>query len=128
MPTIGQVASYLGVTNRAIRHYHQRGLLPESEHDLSGYRRYTPDAILVLALVRIKTLSDTGIPPARIEQLMAAGTDEFAASIVSIDAETQQQVRELKQRRKRIAESGEDDPRRRWARAGGGGRFAEKVL
>ena len=40
MLTIGQLASYTGVTVRAVRHYHQIGLLPEPDRDASGYRRY----------------------------------------------------------------------------------------
>ncbi|NEB06570.1 MerR family transcriptional regulator, partial [Streptomyces sp. SID13726] len=59
MLTIGQVAAHLGVTVRAVRHYHQKGLLPEPERDASGYRRYGADA--VVSLVRIKTLSDAGV-------------------------------------------------------------------
>ncbi|HYK31487.1 MAG TPA: MerR family transcriptional regulator, partial [Streptosporangiaceae bacterium] len=51
--TIGQVADYVGVTIRAIRHYHQRGLLAEPERDYSGYRRY--DANAVVDLIKIKT-------------------------------------------------------------------------
>src|SRR5499427_7821775 len=52
MLTIGQLADYVGVTVRAVRHYHQRGLLPEPERDASGYCRYDADA--VISLIRIK--------------------------------------------------------------------------
>jgi len=45
MLTIGQLADYVGVTTRAVRHYHQRGLLPEPERDASGYRRYGAQAL-----------------------------------------------------------------------------------
>jgi DNA-binding transcriptional MerR regulator len=100
--TIGQVAGYLGVTVRAIRHYHQRGLLPEPARDVSGYRRYGADAIVTL--VRIRTLSDAGVPLARIEELMDAAPTQFASSVASIDDELKQQIRELKRRRARIAE------------------------
>lgn len=60
MLTIGQLAKYVGVTVRAVRHYHQRGLLTEPGRDASGYRRY--DAHAVLDLIRIKILSDAGVP------------------------------------------------------------------
>ena len=33
MLTISQLAAYAGVTVRAVRHYHQIGLLPEPERD-----------------------------------------------------------------------------------------------
>ncbi|MFF3013092.1 MerR family transcriptional regulator [Streptomyces sp. NPDC057939] len=102
MLTIGQVATHLGVTVRAIRHYHQRGLLPEPERDPSGYRRYGADA--VVALVRIRTLSDAGVPLARIEELMGATPQRFAAAVKEIDDELRTQARDLKRRRGRIAE------------------------
>lgn len=41
MLTTGQLAAYTGVTVRAVRHYHQRGLLAEPARDASGYRRTT---------------------------------------------------------------------------------------
>ena len=37
MLTISQLASYAGVTVRAVRHYHVKGLLPEPDRDSSGY-------------------------------------------------------------------------------------------
>ncbi len=58
MLTIGQLAAYTGVTVRAIRHYHQRGLLAEPARDSSGYRRY--DGPAVVDLIRIKTLAEAG--------------------------------------------------------------------
>jgi DNA-binding transcriptional MerR regulator len=38
--TIGQLAAYAHVTIKAVRHFHQRGLLQEPPRDASGYRRY----------------------------------------------------------------------------------------
>ncbi|MCX4631815.1 MULTISPECIES: MerR family transcriptional regulator [unclassified Streptomyces] len=102
MLTIGQVAAHLGVTVRAVRHYHHRGLLPEPERDVSGYRRYGADA--VVALVRIKTLSDAGVPLARIEELMGASPEQFSAAVSAIDDDLKGRIRELKRRRIRIAE------------------------
>ncbi|MFG2710942.1 MerR family transcriptional regulator [Streptomyces goshikiensis] len=101
MLTIGQVAAHLGVTVRAVRHYHQRGLLPEPERDASGYRRYGADA--VVALVRIKTLSDAGVPLARIEELMGASPERFSAAVSAIDDELKVRIKDLRQRRSRIA-------------------------
>ena len=60
MLTIGRLASYAGVTIRAVRHYHHIGLLPEPERDASGYRTY--DAAAVVRLIRIRTLSEAGVP------------------------------------------------------------------
>jgi hypothetical protein len=41
--TIGQLAAYAGVTIKAVRHYHVRGLLEEPSRDASGYRRYSAE-------------------------------------------------------------------------------------
>jgi DNA-binding transcriptional MerR regulator len=105
--TIGQLAAHAGVTVRAVRHYHQRGLLPEPERDASGYRRY--DAQAVVDLIRIKTLSEAGVPLARIEQLLAADHGEFGAAISQIDQALRQKIRQLSQHRRRIAELGAGD-------------------
>ena len=83
MLTIGQLADYVGVTVRAVRHYHQRGLLPEPDRDASGYRRYGAQA--VVDLIRIKTLADAGVPLARIEALLGAEPEQFAQAIAQID-------------------------------------------
>lgn len=100
--TISQLADYVGVTVRAVRHYHQCGLLPEPERDSSGYRRY--DAQAVIDLIRIKTLADAGVPLARVEELLAAQPEQFAKSVAEIDAALTERIRELKRHRKRIAE------------------------
>src|SRR6266542_919620 len=63
MLTIGQLASYAGVTIRAVRHYHQIGLLLEPDRDASGYRTY--DAAAVVRLIRIRTLAEAGVPLTR---------------------------------------------------------------
>ena len=102
MLTISQLADYTGVTVRAVRHYHQRGLLPEPERDASGYRRYDADA--VLELIRIKALADAGVPLARIRQLLAAGPDEFARAVAEIDKTLAGRIRHIQAQRRRIAQ------------------------
>lgn len=105
--TIGQLAAHTGVTVRAIRHYHQRGLLAEPERDASGYRRYGAQA--VVDLIKIKALADAGVPLARIEELMGADPGEFATAITQIDAALKQRIRELTRHRRRIAELADGD-------------------
>lgn len=102
MLTISQLASYAGVTVRAVRHYHAKGLLPEPERDQSGYRRY--DAAAVVELVRIRTLAEAGVPLARVQELLVAGDAEFAAAIDEIDRRLRAEVRELQRHRERIAQ------------------------
>ncbi|MEV5752313.1 MerR family transcriptional regulator [Actinoallomurus sp. NPDC052308] len=101
MLTIGELASYAGVTVRAVRHYHARGLLPEPERDHSGYRRY--DAGAVVELIKIRTLADAGVPLARIRELLQADQEEFAAAIANIDERLRAEIRQRQRHRERIA-------------------------
>jgi DNA-binding transcriptional MerR regulator len=100
--TIGQLASYAGVTVRAVRHYHAKGLLPEPERDHSGYRRY--DAHAVVELIKIRTLADAGVPLARVRELLAAGEEEFNAAVADIDRRLRAEIRERQRHRERIAQ------------------------
>jgi DNA-binding transcriptional MerR regulator len=102
MLTIGQLAAYTGVTVRAIRHYHQRGLLAEPARDASGYRRY--DGRAAVELIRIKTLAEAGVPLARISELLDAEPPEFGEAATQIDAALKRKIRELTQHRRKIAE------------------------
>lgn len=99
--TISQLASYAGVTVRAVRHYHTKGLLPEPERDHSGYRRY--DAHAVVELIRIRTLADAGVPLARVHELLAAGEEEFNAAVADIDQRLRAEIRQRQRHRERIA-------------------------
>lgn len=101
MLTIGQLASYAGVTPRTVRHYHQIGLFPEPDRDASGYRRY--DAQAVVQLIRIRTLADAGVPLARVHELLEAGQERFEAAVVEIDHRLRAEIRELQEHRRRIA-------------------------
>ena len=101
MLTISQLAAYAGVTVRAVRHYHQVGLLPEPERDASGYRRY--DAASVIDLIRIRTLAEAGVPLARVHELLAADAEEFAAAVADIDHRLRTKIRQLQEHRRRIA-------------------------
>jgi DNA-binding transcriptional MerR regulator len=101
MLTIGELASYAGVTVRAVRHYHAKGLLPEAERDHSGYRRY--DGGAVVELIKIRTLAEAGVPLARVRELLQADEEEFAAAIADIDMRLQAEIRERQRHRERIA-------------------------
>jgi DNA-binding transcriptional MerR regulator len=100
--TIGQLASYAGVTVRAVRHYHAKGLLPEPERDHSGYRRY--DAHAVVELIKIRTLADAGVPLARVRELLGASEDEFNAAVADIDRRLRAEIRERQRHRERIVQ------------------------
>ncbi len=102
MLTIGQLASYAGVTVRAVRHYHATGLLPEPGRDHSGYRRY--DASAVVELIRIRVLADAGVPLAHVRELLSADGDAFDAAVADIDRRLRAEIRERQQHRERIAQ------------------------
>lgn len=101
MLTISKLAAYAGVTVRAVRHYHQIGLLPEPERDHSGYRTY--DAAAVVRLIRIHTLAAAGVPLTRVQELLDAGPEEFADGVREIDKELRAEIRQLQGTRKRLA-------------------------
>jgi DNA-binding transcriptional MerR regulator len=102
MLTIGQLAAYAGVTVRAVRHYHQIGLLPEPERDASGYRRYGPAA--VVSLIKIRTLANAGVPLARLAPMLEADAPAFAEAVQRIDSRLHDEIERLETSRKQIAQ------------------------
>jgi DNA-binding transcriptional MerR regulator len=102
MITIGQLAAFAGVTIKAVRHYHQRGLLTEPPRDSSGYRRYGAEH--AIDLVKIKTLAEAGVPLARIKELLAADRGGFAAAVAEIDRNLAERAEEILRTRERIAQ------------------------
>src|SRR3954469_10989543 len=107
MLTIGQLASYAGVTIRAVRHYHHVGLLPEPERNASGYRTY--DVNTVVRLIRIRTLVEAGVPLARVQELLDADTATFVEATVQIDRDLRARIRGLQEHRRRIAQLASGD-------------------
>jgi DNA-binding transcriptional MerR regulator len=101
MISIGQLAEYAGVTVRAIRYYHQCGLLPEPPRDASGYRRYSASDLV--ELIKIATLADAGVPLARVGELLTSDPDQFAAAITEIDDTLRLRIARLRRTRQRIA-------------------------
>jgi DNA-binding transcriptional MerR regulator len=102
MLTIGQLAAYAGVTARAVRHYHQIGLLPEPERDASGYRRY--GATAVVSLIKIRTLANAGVPLSEIGQMLEADAPAFAEAAQRIDRRLRGEIERLETSRKQIAQ------------------------
>ncbi|GII34880.1 helix-turn-helix domain-containing protein [Planotetraspora mira] len=102
MLTIGQLAAYAGVTVRAVRHYHQIGLLPEPERDASGYRRY--GATAVVSLIKIRTLANAGVPLSQIGQMLEADASTFAEVVQRIDSHLRDEIERLETSRKQIAQ------------------------
>jgi len=105
--TIGQLATHAGVTVKAVRVYHAKGLLPEPARDASGYRRY--DSRAVVDLTRIVTLAQAGVPLNRIPDVLAADGDDLARHVALIDATLGDRVRSLERRRARLQHLGRPD-------------------
>ncbi|MFJ3928297.1 MerR family transcriptional regulator [Streptomyces sp. NPDC090022] len=102
MLTIGQLADYAGVTTKAVRHYHERGLLAEPGRDASGYRRY--DARHALTLVKIRTLATAGVPLARVKDLLDADPETLTAAITEIDHDIRDRITQLRRARTELAQ------------------------
>jgi DNA-binding transcriptional MerR regulator len=107
MLTIGQLAAYAGVTVRAVRHYHQIGLLPEPERDASGYRKYGAPA--VVSLIKIRTLADAGVPLSQIGGMLEADEAAVAEAVERIDRRLRDEIDRLEASRKQIAQLGAGD-------------------
>ena len=63
-----ELAALAGVTVRALRHYHQLGVLPEPERGHNGYRTYNAGDLI--RLLRIKRLAAIGIPLDAMAELL----------------------------------------------------------
>jgi DNA-binding transcriptional MerR regulator len=71
--TIGGAAAFVGTTPRAIRHYHQIGLLPEPERGSDDRRRYGYEEMVQLLWIR--RMADAGIALDDIRDAFAAASD-----------------------------------------------------
>jgi DNA-binding transcriptional MerR regulator len=95
--TIGQAASFAGVTVKTVRVYHQHGLVDEPRRDSSGYRRY--GSADLLRIVQIRTLAGAGVPLAEIGALLDADPDRFAAALVDVEQRLTDRIEDLVARR-----------------------------
>ncbi|MCF3125086.1 MerR family transcriptional regulator [Streptomyces arenae] len=98
---IGELAGAVGVTPRAIRHYHHLGLLPEPERRPNGYRVY--GLRHAVALARIRRLTELGLGLAEVRDALAddAGR-ELAEILAELDADLARQEAALQERRARL--------------------------
>ncbi|WP_326656529.1 helix-turn-helix domain-containing protein [Streptomyces sp. NBC_00385] len=74
--SIGELAERAGVTVKAVRFYSDNGLLPEASRSTGGHRRYGPDALGRLRLLR--SLRTLGLPVREVRRVLdeeGAGAD-----------------------------------------------------
>ncbi|PWV44682.1 MerR family transcriptional regulator [Nocardiopsis sp. L17-MgMaSL7] len=74
---IGDAAAFVGITPRAIRHYHEIGLLPEPERGGDGRRRYGHEDMI--RLLWIRRMADAGIALDDIRDSFATDTTSGGA-------------------------------------------------
>ncbi|MFD5946752.1 MerR family transcriptional regulator [Streptomyces collinus] len=98
---IGELAAVVGVTTRAVRHYHHLGLLPEPERRANGYREYGLGHAVVLA--RIRRLTELGLGLAEVRDVLAddAGKD-LVEVLTELDEDLARQEEALRERRARL--------------------------
>ncbi|MGW4107616.1 MerR family transcriptional regulator [Streptomyces sp. NPDC004976] len=98
---IGELAAAVGVTTRAVRHYHQLGLLPEPERLGNGYRDYTLRHAVVLA--RVRRLTELGLGLAEVRDVLAddAGKDLLEV-LTELDEDLARQEAAIRERRERL--------------------------
>ncbi len=102
MLTIGQVAQMAGTTVRAVRHYHQTGLLPEPPRGPNGYRRYRSSDLN--RLLQIRQLSDLGLALADVRRLVTGSADDRREALRTLHDQYAEEERMLARRRATIAD------------------------
>ncbi len=87
---IGELAEMVGLSTRAIRHYHHRGLLPEPARRTNGYREYGVRDVVVLA--RIRRLTELGLSLDEVRDALAdeQGRD-LREALVALDGDLARQ-------------------------------------
>lgn len=96
---IGDAAQLLQITPKAIRVYHEYGLLPEPDRDTSGYRRYDASSLVILG--RITRLRAAGLSLRAIGPLLTANDDGSAlrAALQDLDESLTDEIKQLRRRR-----------------------------
>lgn len=97
---IGDAAAFVGTTPRAIRHYHEIGLLPEPERGGDGRRRYGYDDMI--RLLWIRRMADAGIALDDIRDAFAdtaVGEGDVATVLERVEQTLAAQEAELRRQR-----------------------------
>ena len=100
---IGEIAGLVGISTRAIRHYHHVGLLPEPARKANGYREYSlRDAV---ELARVRRLTELGLSLDEVGDALAGDASRDLGEIFrELDADLARQEADLGRRRARLAQ------------------------
>ncbi|EPH42196.1 MerR family transcriptional regulator [Streptomyces aurantiacus] len=100
---IGEIAAAVGLTTRAIRHYHHLGLLPEPARRPNGYREYGLRQAILLA--RVKRLTELGLGLEEVRDVLADDEGrELTEVLAELDDDLARQEADIRARRARLAE------------------------
>ncbi|WP_374985451.1 MerR family transcriptional regulator [Streptomyces fradiae] len=95
-----QLAELAGTTAKAVRHYHEIGLLDEPERASNGYKRYGVNHLV--RLLRIRRLTDLGVALADVPTVESG--DERARQILrDLDAELAADIERRQRMRRELA-------------------------
>ncbi|MEU7316057.1 MerR family transcriptional regulator [Streptomyces sp. NPDC007083] len=95
-----EIAELAGTSLRAVRHYHEVGLLEEPERRANGYKQY--GVAHLVRLLRIKRLVDLGFSLSRIAE-MGATDDHPENALRTLDAELAATIERLQRARAELA-------------------------
>lgn len=96
-----ELADLAGTSLRAVRHYHDVGLLPEPERRSNGHKQY--GVAHLVKLVRIKRLTDLGFSLPQIAA-MAESDDHPEQALRDLDAELAATIERLQRAREELGE------------------------
>jgi len=95
-----ELASIAGVTVRALRHYHQVGVLPEPSRGPNGYREYGVRDLT--RLLRIKRLAALGVTLEAMGAVLDSTADEHATLLDQLDAGIDAEIARLNEQKRMI--------------------------
>lgn len=95
-----ELAELAGTTLRAVRHYHEVGLLEEPERRSNGYKEYGVSHLL--RVLRIKRLTELGFSLSQVATM--AESDRYPReALEALDAELAARIRQLEESRAEIS-------------------------
>ena len=97
-----ELAAIAGVTVRALRHYHQVGVLPEPSRGSNGYREYGVRDLT--RLLRIKRLAALGVALDAMGAVLDSDAEEHGALLDQLDAGIDSEISRLQEQKRMIVQ------------------------
>lgn len=96
----GELAELAAVTVRALRHYHQIGLLDEPGRGANGYRDY--DVEHLIRVLRIRRLAALGVPLDRMGAVLDDDPRDQAQLLAEVERSIDAEIRRLQEQRELV--------------------------